>query len=114
MESGDGAPGRGFLLINTGEIWHASRPGMVTQYAFLINSDACSGCKTCQVACKDRNDLPAGLHWRSVYEVVGGDWQASPEGAWTSTVAGYNLSVACHPNRHQIRKGSDFLSKYIL
>ena len=42
------------------------------QYAFFVNSDACSGCKTCQVACKDAHDLPAGLHWRRVIEVTAG------------------------------------------
>jgi anaerobic dimethyl sulfoxide reductase subunit B len=68
---------------------------VVTHYAFLVNSDACSGCKTCQVACQDKNDLPAGLHWRRVYEATAGDWQASGD-AWVTTVAAYNLSVACH------------------
>ncbi len=67
----------------------------MTQYAFLVNSDACSGCKTCQVACQDRHDLPAGIHWRIVYEVTGGDWRRE-EDTWISTVAAYNLSVSCH------------------
>jgi anaerobic dimethyl sulfoxide reductase subunit B (iron-sulfur subunit) len=68
---------------------------MVTQYAFFVNSDACSGCKTCQVACKDARDIPAGLHWRRVIEVTAGGWQQK-DGAWLSTVIAYNLSVACH------------------
>ena len=67
----------------------------ITQYAFFVNSDACSGCKTCQVACKDKYDLPAGIHWRRVYEVTAGGWQEK-EGVWASTVVAYNLSVACH------------------
>jgi anaerobic dimethyl sulfoxide reductase subunit B (iron-sulfur subunit) len=68
---------------------------MVSQYAFLVNSDACSGCKTCQVACKDKNDLPVGLHWRKVYEVTSGDWRQRDNG-WETTVAAYNLSTTCH------------------
>ena len=68
---------------------------MVSQYAFLVNSDACSGCKTCQVACKDKNDLPVGLHWRKVYEVTAGDWRQQGD-AWKTTVAAYNLSTTCH------------------
>jgi anaerobic dimethyl sulfoxide reductase subunit B (iron-sulfur subunit) len=67
----------------------------MSQLAFFINSDACSGCKTCQVACKDRHDLPAGLHWRRVYEITAGAWQKKGD-AWTNTVAAYHLSVACH------------------
>ena len=68
---------------------------MVTQYAFFVNSDACSGCKTCQVACKDRHDVRGGGHWRRVIEVMAGGWQQKG-GLWTSTVAAYHLSVACH------------------
>ena len=67
----------------------------VTQYAFFVNSDACSGCKTCQVACKDKNDLRAGTSWRRVFEVTAGGW-AKKGAAWTTTVVAYNLSVACH------------------
>jgi anaerobic dimethyl sulfoxide reductase subunit B (iron-sulfur subunit) len=67
----------------------------MSQLAFFINSDACSGCKTCQVACKDRHDLPVGMHWRRVYEVTAGAWEKSGD-AWTHTVAAYHLSVACH------------------
>jgi anaerobic dimethyl sulfoxide reductase subunit B len=65
------------------------------QYAFFVNSDACSGCKTCQVACNDRHDVPAGLHWRKVYEVTAGTWQQR-EGVWASSVVAYYLSIACH------------------
>ena len=68
---------------------------MITQYAFFVNSDACSGCKTCQVACNDARNIQAGSHWRRVIEVVGGGWQQK-DGAWTSTVAAYTLSVSCH------------------
>jgi anaerobic dimethyl sulfoxide reductase subunit B len=68
---------------------------MVNQYAFLVNSDACSGCKTCQVACKDKHDLPAGVQWRRVYEVTAGGWR-DQSGVWASTVIAYNLSTACH------------------
>jgi len=67
----------------------------MSQLAFFVNSDACSGCKTCQVACKDKNNLPAGVHWRRVYEVTAGTWQKKGE-AWTASVGVYNLSVACH------------------
>lgn len=66
----------------------------VTQYAFFVNADACSGCRTCQVACKDRHDVRAGVHWRRVYEVTAGTWQQR-DGVWTSTVAAYHVSMAC-------------------
>ena len=46
---------------------------MVERYAFRFDSAACSGCRTCQIACKDKHDLAAGLRWRRVWEVTGGD-----------------------------------------
>lgn len=68
---------------------------MIRQYAFFVDSDACSGCRTCQVACKDAHDLRAGLSWRRVFEVTAGGWQRR-HGAWVADVAAYYLSVACH------------------
>jgi anaerobic dimethyl sulfoxide reductase subunit B (iron-sulfur subunit) len=65
------------------------------QLAFYFDSRACSGCKACQVACKDWNGLEIGLLWRRVYEITGGGWEeAGP--AWKSTVFSYYLSIACN------------------
>lgn len=38
---------------------------------FYFNQDSCVGCRTCQVACKDKNDLELGTIYRRVesYEV---------------------------------------------
>jgi anaerobic dimethyl sulfoxide reductase subunit B len=67
----------------------------MTRYAFYLDSSSCSGCKACQVACQDRNGLPATVRWRRVYEVVGGGWERR-DGAWLNDVFAYNLSVACN------------------
>jgi len=67
----------------------------VSRYAFYFDSSGCSGCKACQVACKDRNGLEVGLLWRRVYEVSGGSWEKVGE-AWQQDVYAYNLSVACN------------------
>jgi anaerobic dimethyl sulfoxide reductase subunit B (iron-sulfur subunit) len=64
-------------------------------YAFTFDAAACSGCKACQVACKDKNDLPLGVNWRRVYEVSGGSWQHIGD-AWVTDVFAYNLSIACN------------------
>jgi anaerobic dimethyl sulfoxide reductase subunit B len=66
---------------------------------FFFDASACSGCKACQAACKDKNNLPAGVLWRRVYEVGGGDW-TKVGNAWTSTVFAYNLSIACNHCEH--------------
>jgi anaerobic dimethyl sulfoxide reductase subunit B len=66
-----------------------------SQYAFFFDASACSGCKTCQVACKDKHDSPPGVRWRRVYEVCGGEWkQQGP--AWVQNITSYNMSVACN------------------
>ncbi len=68
---------------------------MVSQYAFFFDASACSGCKACQMACKDRNNLEGGLLWRRVYEVTGGGWEKRGE-VWVPKVAAYNISMACN------------------
>ncbi|RPI20928.1 MAG: 4Fe-4S ferredoxin, partial [Chloroflexota bacterium] len=68
---------------------------MTTQFAFYFDSRACSGCKTCQVACKDRHNLPTGVLWRRVYEVSGGSWTQMGS-AWLPGVFAYHLSLSCN------------------
>ena len=68
---------------------------MTKQFAFFLDSSLCSGCKTCQMACKDKHNLDVGLLWRRVYEVSGGGWKR--EGTlWISNVFAYHLSIACN------------------
>lgn len=64
-------------------------------YAFIFDAAACSGCKACQVACKDKNKLPVGVLWRRVYEISGGSWEQAGD-AWVTDVFAYNLSIACN------------------
>ena len=68
-------------------------------YAFTFDAKACTGCKACQVACKDKNGLPVGLLWRRVIEVVAGEWQATAN-AWENNVIAYNLTIACNHCTH--------------
>jgi anaerobic dimethyl sulfoxide reductase subunit B len=65
------------------------------QLAFYVDLSACIGCKACQMACKDKNDLEVGRLYRRVYEVDGGEWvQNGP--AWRSTVFAYYVPLACN------------------
>ncbi|GLO60547.1 4Fe-4S ferredoxin [Vibrio sp. MACH09] len=41
---------------------------MTKQYGFLVDLDACYGCKTCSMACKTENATPYGVSWRNVRE----------------------------------------------
>jgi anaerobic dimethyl sulfoxide reductase subunit B (iron-sulfur subunit) len=68
---------------------------MAARYAFRLDQTACSGCKACQAACKDRHALPVGVLWRRVYEVAGGSWRRDGE-AWRTDAFAFNLSLACN------------------
>ncbi|KAB0192153.1 4Fe-4S ferredoxin, partial [Escherichia coli] len=66
------------------------------QLGFFIDSSRCSGCKACQVACKDKNNLEVGRRFRRVYEVNGGGFIATGEGGVSHNVFAYTLSVSCN------------------
>ncbi len=65
------------------------------QLAFYFDSSQCSGCKTCQVACKDKHNLDSDIKWRKVYEMGGGDWIKEGD-AWVSQVRSYHVSMSCN------------------
>jgi len=88
-------------------------------YAFIFDASACTGCKACQVACKDKNNLPVGVLWRRVFEVAGGSWLNVGAGSsynglddqnngagepsysvWKTDVFAYYLSIACNHCEH--------------
>ncbi len=69
---------------------------MTKQYAFYFNSDQCTGCKACQVACKDKWDLPVGITYRRVAEYSAGHWTANTDGSYSQDVVAYYVSVACN------------------
>jgi anaerobic dimethyl sulfoxide reductase subunit B (iron-sulfur subunit) len=70
----------------------------MAQYGFYFDSDKCTGCKTCQVACKETYGLPADTLWRKVMDYQAGSWNLDeatsiyvPEG-----VLGYFISMSCN------------------
>lgn len=68
---------------------------MGMQMAFYVNQQVCMGCKTCQVSCKDKNDLKVGQLWRRVYEVEGGGYSVVGDAVY-SDVQAYYLSISCN------------------
>ena len=66
------------------------------QPAFYIDMTACSGCKTCMIACMDGNDLPEGVLWRRISEYTGGEWVQSAESTYSQNVFSYYASVSCN------------------
>lgn len=66
------------------------------QLGFYIDSARCSGCKACQVACKDKNNLDVGRKFRRVYEITGGGYSRNTNGALINNVFAYTLSISCN------------------
>lgn len=68
---------------------------MGKQLGFYIDQSSCSGCKACQTACKDKNDLEYGQLFRQVTETCGGTF--TPKGsAYTQDVFAYYTSISCN------------------
>ncbi len=67
----------------------------MNRYYFHIESNACSGCKTCVAACKDLHDLPVGVNFRHIIMAETGEWK-NADGIITGVPGAYNLSVSCN------------------
>lgn len=68
---------------------------MAKQLAFYVDLNKCSGCKACQIACKDRSSLPIGVRWRRVFQYEGGEWVDQNGQMVPSNVYAYSVSSAC-------------------
>ena len=73
-------------------------------FGFFFDNTRCTGCKTCEMACKDYRDLGAEAMFRRVIDYEGGTWER-PGAAGAGTEAGmavatgvfaYHLSLACN------------------
>lgn len=69
---------------------------MSKQLGFYIDMNACTGCKTCMIACIDKNDLPSKVQYRRVSEYVGGDWTDNNNSTVQQNIFVYNLSISCN------------------
>lgn len=68
----------------------------MTQYGFYFDSSRCTGCKTCEMACKDYKDLSQTVAFRKVYDYEGGTWTAADDGSYTTDAYAYHVSLACN------------------
>lgn len=65
------------------------------QYGFYFNATKCTGCKTCDISCKDEKDLGAQAQFRRIYECGNGKWQQTGND-WQTDSFAYYLSIACN------------------
>lgn len=68
----------------------------MTQYGFFFDATRCTGCKTCEFACKDYKDLSADIAYRRVFEIAGGTTERDEAGCVSTTCFSYNVSMACN------------------
>lgn len=68
----------------------------MTRYAFHFDGTRCTGCKTCEMACKDFKDLSVGTAFHKVYEVTLGTTERDANGCITSSCVSYPLSMSCN------------------
>lgn len=76
------------------ELLPAHAPGEGEQYAFAVDLDACSGCKSCVTACHNLNGLEEGETWRSVGLLHGGT-EEDPFQQAVTTSCHHCLEPAC-------------------
>ncbi|GAB6175907.1 dimethylsulfoxide reductase subunit B [Desulfobaculum senezii] len=69
---------------------------MLKRPAFYIDMEACTGCKTCMIACIDKHDLPEGVLYRRVSEYVGGNWITNADGSCDQNIFAYYVSLSCN------------------
>lgn len=72
----------------------ASPPQAGQQYAFEVDLDCCSGCKSCVTACHSLNGLDEDETWRDVGLLVGGT-TANPVMQHVTTACHHCLQPAC-------------------
>jgi formate dehydrogenase iron-sulfur subunit len=72
----------------------ATPPGPGQQYAFEVDLDACSGCKSCVTACHNLNGLDEGETWRAVGLLHGGS-AAAPVQQIVTTACHHCVDPAC-------------------
>jgi anaerobic dimethyl sulfoxide reductase subunit B (iron-sulfur subunit) len=78
---------------------------MAKQLAFYFDASACTACKACQIACQDKNDLPAAILWRRVLTYGGGSWGPDPTQKTMlipNNVFAYTISTACMHCEHAL------------
>ena len=68
----------------------------MTQYGFYFDSSRCTGCHTCEIACKDYHDLTQLETFRRVYDCEGGTTQGASDDTVASTAFAYHVSAACN------------------
>lgn len=67
------------------------------QLGFYVDFSRCSGCRACQVACQDKNNLDTDRLFRRVSEVRGGGFiPTGKNNAYENNVFAFTMSISCN------------------
>lgn len=68
----------------------------MAKYAFYFDGTRCTGCKTCEMACKDFKDLSVDAAYRKVYETAFGATTRDSDGCIVNSCVSYTISMSCN------------------
>lgn len=68
----------------------------MTQYGFYMDTARCTGCKTCELVCKDYHDLGPDILFRRILDYEGGTWTQNDDGTWNQAAFNYHISISCN------------------
>ena len=69
---------------------------MMTEYGFYFDSTRCTGCRTCEMACKDYKDTSVDFNYRKVYDLEGGSCSLDADGLVQNNAYCYHVSLSCN------------------
>lgn len=68
----------------------------MTQKGFYFDSSRCTGCRTCETACKDYYDTSVDINYRKVYDCEGGTCALNDAGMAENMAYVYHVSIGCN------------------
>lgn len=63
--------------------------------AIVVNLNLCTGCMSCEVACKQENDVPLGVYWNRVQRIAQGDSYPDFKQFWLPTMCQQCENAPC-------------------
>lgn len=66
------------------------------QYAFYFDNSRCTGCRTCEMACKDYKNLDNNIRYRKIYDYESGETSLNIDGTVNTNCLMYHLSISCN------------------
>ncbi len=66
----------------------------MSHYAIVVDLDLCTGCMSCEVACKQENDVALGQYWNKVLRIAQGEFPDTKQ-YWVPTMCQQCAEAPC-------------------